>query len=107
MNLTLDSFGESWVAFLWFQIPSEIDITSQIVSVSGGGIEWEVTIDGDQTTVNVTDLLPGTEYGFKVIAVASDGQMSPQSIALLATTRSPVLGTLLLIRDLDTVYYIT
>ena len=92
VNLSLDSFGESWVAFLWFQIPSEIDIVSQIVSVSGGGMEWNITIDGDQSTVNVTDLLPEIEYEFRITAVASDGQMSSQSAALVATTRSTVLG---------------
>ena len=97
VNLTLDSFGESWVAFLWLQTPSEIDIASQRVSVSGGGLEWDITIDGDQSTVNVTDLLPGTEYEFRITAVASDGQMSPQSIALIATTRTRAPGNLLLI----------
>ena len=93
VNLTLDSFGKSWVAFLWLQIPSEIDIESHIISVSGGGLEWDITIDGDQSTLNVTDLLPGTEYEFRITTVASDGQTSPQSTALVVTTRSTAPGS--------------
>ena len=92
VNLTLDSFGESWVAFLWFQILNEIDIESHIISVRGGGLEWDITIDGDQLTLNVTDLLPGTEYEFRIASVASDGQTSLQSTALVVTTRSRLLG---------------
>ena len=96
VNLTLDSFGESWVAFLWLQIPSEIDIESYIISVSGGRMEYDITIDGDLSTVNVTDLQPGTEYEFRIVTVASNGQMSPQSAVLAVTTRSRLLGTSLL-----------
>ena len=105
VNLTLDSFGKSWVAFLWFQIPSEIVIESHIISVSGGGMEWDITIDGDQSTLNVTDLLPGTEYEFRITAVASDGQTSPQSTALVVTTRSRLLGIYVIANGLDIVLH--
>lgn len=66
---------------------------TQIVLVTGGGIEQNITIDGNHTTVNVSDLLPGNEYVFRIIAVASDGQTSPISAALIASTRSRVSGT--------------
>ena len=56
-------------------------------------MDLDITVDGDETRVNVTDLLPGTEYEFRIIAVASDRQTSPQSIALVATTRSTAPGS--------------
>ena len=87
MDLSLGSYEKTWIVFSWFQIPTEIVIESHIISVSGGGIEWDITVDGDKTTVNVTDLLRGTEYEFRITAVASDGQISPQSAVLIATTR--------------------
>ena len=60
--------------------------------VTGGGIEQNITIDGNHTIVNVTDLLPGNEYIFRIIAVASDGQTSPMSAALIASICSRVSG---------------
>ena len=88
-DLFLEGFGATWIAFSWFfQIPIEIKIIFHIL-VSRGGMEWDITVDGDDTTVNVTDLLPGTEYVFRVTALASDGQLSPPSTPLITTTAFP------------------
>ena len=90
-DLFLEGFGTTWIAFSWFfQIRIEIKIIFHIL-VSGGGMEWDITVDGDDTTVNVTDLLPGTEYVFRVTAMASDGQLSPPSTPLITTTAFPCM----------------
>lgn len=59
-------------------------------------MENNITLGGDEVFVNVTDLLPGTEYVFRVLAVASDGQTSPLSTALVATTGLRAPGMYLL-----------
>ena len=85
-DLTLESFGDSWITLSWFQIPSEIEIIQQIVLVRGGGIEWNITLQGDENTVNVTDLLHGNEYIFRIIAMAIDRQLSLPSDPLITNT---------------------
>lgn len=90
-DLLLEDVGESWIVLSWFQI-HDIELVTQIVLVTGGGIERNITVDGEHTTVNVTDLLPGNMYIIRIIAVASDGQSSPRSAALVASTRSRVSG---------------
>ena len=88
-DLLLQGFGNTWIAFSWFfQFHIETKIIFHI-AVHGGGIELDITVDGDETTVNVTDLLPGTEYEFRVTAMASDGQISPPSTPLITTTAFP------------------
>ena len=91
-NLLVEDVGKSWIVLSWFLI-HDIEVVTQIVLVTGGGIEQNITTDGNHTIVNVTDLLPGNEYVFRIIAVASDGQTSPRSAALIASTRSRVSGT--------------
>ena len=85
-DLVLDSAGESWIAFSWSQIPSGEDIIEQIILAIGGGAEWNFTLDGNATTVNVSNLMSATEYIFRIITVTSDGQRSPPSIAFIAHT---------------------
>ena len=51
-----------------------------------------VTVDGSESSMNVTGLLPGTEYTLRVVAVAVDGQISPPSSAITVSTTVP--GTL-------------
>ena len=87
-SLQLDSVGNTWIAFHWTQIQNEVKVARQIISASGGGMQWEITVDSDQTTVNVTNLNPGTEYIFRIIAVGIDGQLSPRSSPLTTTTHS-------------------
>lgn len=65
------------------------EITGHIVLVSGDDMEHNVTIGGAQMSTNVTGLQPGSEYTLRLVAVAMDGQMSPLSFALSATTALP------------------
>ena len=81
-----ESAGLSWIVLSWSLIPGDVLITAQIIFVSGGGIERNITLEGSVTSVNVTDLQPGTEYSFRVIAVASGGQTSAPSVFLTAST---------------------
>ena len=85
-DLILESAGVSWIVLSWSLTPGDVLISSQIVLLSGGGTERNITLEGSTTSFNVTGLQPGTEYSFRVIAVASDGQTSLPSVALAATT---------------------
>ena len=91
-DLVLESAGVSWIVLSWSLTPGDVLITAQVIFVSGGGIERNITLDGSGTSFNVTDLQPGTEYSFRVIAVASDGQTSAPSVFLTAST-SELEGT--------------
>ena len=91
-DLIVEDVGKSWIVLSWFLI-HDIEVVTQIVIVTTGGIEQNITVDGNHTRVNVTDLLPGNEYVFRIIAVAGDGQTSPRSAALIASTHSRVSGT--------------
>ena len=82
----LESAGVSWIVLSWSLVPGDVLITAQVIFISGGGIERNITLEGSMTSVNVTGLQPGTEYSFRVIAVASDGQTSLPSVGLTATT---------------------
>ena len=85
----LESAGVSWIVLSWSLTPGDVLITAQIIFVSGGGIERNITLDGSGTSFNVTDLQSGTEYSFRVIAVASDGQTSLPSVFFTASTSEP------------------
>ena len=82
----LESAGVSWIVLSWSLTPGDVLISAQVIIVSGGGIERNITLEGSMTSVNVTGLQPGTEYSFRVIAVASDGQTSLPSLSYTATT---------------------
>ena len=62
-----------------------MDIVRYIVSVRGAGQEANSTVE-DKNIVNVTELLPGTDYQLRVTAVRSDGRMSQSSDELNTTT---------------------
>ena len=87
-DLTFESAGVSWIVLSWSLVPGDVLITAQVIFISGGGIERNITLEGSTTSVNVTGLQPGTEYSFRVIAVASDGQTSAPSVSLTASTIS-------------------
>ena len=78
------SAGVSWIVLT----PGDVLISAQVIFVSGGGIERNITLEGSTASVDVTGLQPGTEYSFRVIAVASDGQTSAPSVSLTASTIS-------------------
>ena len=49
-------------------------VLNQTVIVSGGGTTHNVTVDGGQSILNITDLMSGVVYTLQVVAVAEDGQ---------------------------------
>ena len=49
-------------------------------------MERNFSVNGEIASVNVTDLVPGREYTFSIIVVASDGQKSEPSAILTANT---------------------
>jgi len=65
------------------------EITGHVVLVSGGGTERNLTTDGARMSMNVTGLQSDTEYRLRIAALAMDGQMSPLSVVLIATTSLP------------------
>ena len=88
-DLQLEGIGPNWILFSWTQSPLDQNITRYIIAVSRGGIQRNVTKEDIQPRANVTGLQPGTEYTLQVVAVAIDEQMSPLSVALVATTSVP------------------
>ena len=85
-NLVLESAGVSWIVVSWSLFPGDVPTSSQVILVSGGGTERNITLEGNGTSVNVTGLQSGTEYSFRVIAISSDGQTSTPSAVLTAST---------------------
>lgn len=85
-NLEVNSIGSTWIVFSWQQSDMDRDIVGYIILITGGDIERNVTIDSMNVSTNVTGLQSGTEYSLRVVTVAMDGQTSPPSTVLTATT---------------------
>ena len=89
-SVEVDSIGPTWVSFSWFQLTRGIPTLSRhVILVVGGGEERNVTVESSEMAANVTDLLSGTEYMFRVVAVSEfrDVQApSPPSNTLNVTT---------------------
>ena len=96
-NLVLESAGVSWIVVSWSLFPGDVQTSSEVILVSGGGTERNITLEGNGTSVNVTGLQSGTEYSIRVIAIASDGQTSTPSAVLTAST-AVTQGILLLVQ---------
>ena len=62
---------------------------NQTVIISGNGTTHNVTVDGSQSNLNVTDLKSGVAYTLQIVAVAEDGQMSIPSVSIMAMTLFP------------------
>ena len=93
VDLSTRGSGSTWIYLQWFQ-PSASrgnpPLSGHVISVQevGGGKE-ERRFDGDSAEANVTDLLPGTEYIFSVVAVSEFGELqapSPASVSANGTT---------------------
>ena len=85
----IDRFGHSWIIFSWQHDTTNLNIIQYIITISGGGRQVNVSVDGSERSTNVTELHPGTEYMLRVMAVAEDGRSSPPSLTLLARTSIP------------------
>ena len=78
--------GSTWITLSWEQVPTSTVVVNQTVIISGGGTTHNVTVDGGQSILNVTELLSGVTYTLQVVAVAEDGQMSFPSVSITAMT---------------------
>ena len=58
----------------------------QLVLISGGGAEYNVTVDRERASSNITDLDAGVMYTMRIVTVSDDGQMSFPSLSALAMT---------------------
>ena len=81
--------GSTWITLSWEQVPTSTVVVNQTVIISGGGITHNVTVDGSQSSLNVTELTSGVTYTLQVVAVADDGQMSFPSVAVTSMTLFP------------------
>ena len=89
INVEVKTVGSTWITLLWEQLLTSTLVSNQTIWIRGGGAVYNVTVDGSQNNVNVTDLLPGVMHTIQVIAVAEDGQMSFPSVAVIAMTLFP------------------
>ena len=63
-----------------------MDVVRYIVTVSESVKEVNITVDGSESSANVTNLTPGTDYWIRITALGKDGQTSPPSDVLATTT---------------------
>ena len=49
--------------------------TVELVLVSGGSADHNITVDGERAKSNITHLDCGVMYSMRVVTVAEDGQM--------------------------------
>ena len=86
----------SWIHFTWTQSPMDTNITKYIILVSREDEQRNVTKEDTQTNANITDLEPGTEYTFRVVAIAIDGQSSiPSDLLTVSTSQTGITNYLL------------
>ena len=64
----------------------DANITKYIILISREDEQRNVTKEDTKTNANITDLEPGTEYTFRVVAIAIDGQSSLPSDPLTIST---------------------
>ena len=88
----VEGVGSTWIVLSWQQ---DMHIDRYIIMITVGGRGTNTTVDGSESTTNVTGLLPGTEYTLRVVAVAVNGQISPPSVTIVVSTTVP--GSLFLI----------
>ena len=74
VDLSAKQFGPTWIYLQWFQPSSgrgHPPLSSHVVIVQEvGGHTVNRTFQSNEIETNVTDLLPGTEYIFSVVAVS-------------------------------------
>ena len=90
-DLQVDQTGATWVTLSWFQTSRSIPpLSRHVISVmEEGGEERAVPVEGSNSAVNMTGLLPGTLYMFRVVAVSEFADVqapSPPSTTVNATT---------------------
>ena len=89
INVKAKVVGSTWIALSWEQVPTSTVVVNQTVIISGRGATHNVTVDGSQSSVNVTELTSGVTYTLQVVAVAEDGQLSFPSVPVTSMTLFP------------------
>ena len=89
INVEAETVGSTWIILSWEQVLTSTVVLNQTVIVSGRGTTHNVTVDGGQSILNITDLMSGVVYTLQVVAVAEDGQRSIPSVAIMAMTLFP------------------
>ena len=62
------------------------DIAGYIVTAVSDNGSVSIMVDGSTTEVNITELIPGTEYTLTVVSVSISGDMSSPSDPLVVKT---------------------
>ena len=81
VTLSVEKVGPTWVQITW-ETPRSIDfpITHYEVIARADVIIRNMSTPNNNTFVNVTDLLPGTDYNFTVVAVIEAGEVVARSV---------------------------
>ena len=80
-DIQISTIGSTFVTLLWASSINRgfPELSRHIILVSGGGVMRNVTVEGSKPNTNVTGLLPGTEYIFRVVAVSVYGDVTAES----------------------------
>ena len=87
INVEVEAIGSTWIILSWEPVVTSAGVLIQLVLVSGGGTEYNVTVDSQRAKSNITNLDAGVMYSMRVVTVAEDGQMSFPSLSALAMTQ--------------------
>ena len=87
INVEVERVGSTWLLLSWDPVVTSSGVLVQLVLVSGGGTEHNVTVDSQRVKSNITNLDPGVLHSMRVVTVAEDGQMSFPSLSALAMTQ--------------------
>ena len=89
INVEAEIVGSTWIALSWEQVLTSTVVVNQTVIISGNGTTHNMTVDGSQSNLNVTELMSGLVYTLRIIAVAEDGEMSFPSVTIRVMTLFP------------------
>ena len=92
--MVVDSVGATWITISWDSGSVDEGITGYIVTAAVESGDVSVTVDGSETSANVTGLQPETEYTLTVISVR-DGEESLPSDPILGKTLGIQIGTII------------
>ena len=88
-DLLVDWYGATWVFLSWVQSDVGIPpLSRHIIFFESGGKTMNMIKEGIEPAANVTGLLPGTNYTFRVIAVSAFGDLQ-----VLSSPSGPVTQT--------------
>ena len=82
----------TWITIVWEQVQTSTIISNQTVIVSSGGSRHNITVDGSQSSINLTDLTPATMFSVSIVVTADDGRISFPSTTLTVMTLTNTTG---------------